>query len=126
MRHLILSTLVLIPVHAWAMTDFIAPGTPFTVGQGGAVLGTQPDHPVRAPRGVMETFGLFGSKSEHTYEGPRISRQDAKNRIEGAGYNHVIDLLDDGLGGWRGRAEKGGHATEVGCTGLGSVSVVED
>jgi len=121
MRQIILSALVLIPMHAWAATDFIAPGTPSTVGQGGAVLGSEPDHPVPAPRGVIETFGLSGSKSVQAYEGPRISRQDAKNRIEQAGYSHVIDLLDDERGGWRGRAEKNGHAIAVQCTGTGTV-----
>lgn len=121
MRHIILSGLILFPVLAWAATDYIAPGTPATVGQGGAVLGKEPDQPVPAPRGVLQTFGLSDSKSVKFYDGPRITRADAKNRIERAGFNHVIDLLDDERGGWRGRAEKNGRATSIQCTGAGEV-----
>ena len=41
---------------------FIAPGTPATVGQGGAVIGVVPHHPVPAPQGAMSTFGgLLGT-----------------------------------------------------------------
>lgn len=121
MRHIVLLALVLIPMHAWAETNFIAPGNPGTVGLSGALVGSEPDHPIPAPRGAMETFGLFRSKSEQSYGGPRISRQDAKNRIEQAGFHHVIDLYDDERGGWRGRAEKNGRATDIQCTGTGEV-----
>ena len=41
---------------------YIAPGTPATVGQGGAVIGVVPHHPVPAPQGAMSTFGgLLGT-----------------------------------------------------------------
>jgi hypothetical protein len=40
----------------------IAPGTPATVGQGGAVEGVVPHQAVPASRGAMSTFGgLFGT-----------------------------------------------------------------
>jgi len=40
----------------------IAPGTPATVGQGGAVAGIVPHQAVPAPRGAMSTFGgLLGT-----------------------------------------------------------------
>ena len=40
----------------------IAPGTPATVGQGGAVIGPGSNRAVPAPRGSMATFGgLFGT-----------------------------------------------------------------
>lgn len=121
MRHIILLALVLIPMHAWAETNFIAPGTPETVGVSGALLGSEPGHSISAPRGTMETFGLFSSKSAQSYGGPRIGRQDAKSRMEHAGFQHVIDLYDDERGGWRARAIKNGSAIDVQCTGMGEV-----
>ncbi len=40
----------------------IAPGTPATVGQGGAVVGVVPHQAVPAPHGSMATFGgLLGT-----------------------------------------------------------------
>ena len=42
---------------------YIAPGTPATVGQGGAVIGVVPHHSVPAPQGAMSTFGgLLGTR----------------------------------------------------------------
>ena len=122
MRYIIFGALMLAPLQGWAMTDFIAPGTPETVGQGGALLGAEPNHPIPAPRGVFHTLGLPEGKPPPTYTGPRITRAYAKSRIEQAGYHRVIDLLEDERGGWQGRAEKNGHAMEVHCTGAGVVS----
>jgi hypothetical protein len=37
----------------------------------------------------------------------------AKSKIEGAGYSNVSDLKKDDNGVWRGKASKGGSATQV-------------
>ena len=43
-------------------TLYIAPGSPATVGQGGAVTGVVPGRAVPAPTGAMSTFGgLLGT-----------------------------------------------------------------
>lgn len=48
----------------------IAPGTPATVGQGGAVEGVVPHHAVPASRGAMSTFGgLFGTGAPRAASG---------------------------------------------------------
>ncbi len=43
---------------AHAGTDYIAPGTPATVGRSGSLVGSAPGVTVPAPRGAMETLGL--------------------------------------------------------------------
>ena len=51
-------------------TYHIAPGTPATVGQSGAVEGVVPHQPVPAPRGSMATFGgLLGTGAPQTAPG---------------------------------------------------------
>ncbi len=120
MRHLLM-TLLILPLPAFAATDFIAPGNPASVGQNGSVVGTAPDHPVPAPRGAMGTLGLT-TPSGTDRAGARLSRADAKRRIEQAGYRRVIDLVEDGSGVWQGRGEKDGKAVPVRCTGSGDVS----
>ncbi len=48
----------------------IAPGTPATVGQGGAVAGVVPHQAVPAPRGAMSTFGgLLGTRAPRSATG---------------------------------------------------------
>ena len=120
MRKMIVAALMLMPIQGWAATDFIAPGTPSSVGQNGAVLGPVPDHPVPAPRGALQTLGLPTNAADRA--AARLSRDDARRRIEEAGYRRVSGLTQDKAGVWRGRAEKGGRTMPVNCNGLGDVS----
>lgn len=67
-----------IPAHAQEVprrsTYYIAPGTPKTVGQGGAVAGVVPHKAVPAPHGAMATFGgLLGTGA------PRAAKSPAAN-----------------------------------------------
>ena len=121
MRYLF-AMLFILPLSAHAATDFIAPGNPASVGQNGSILGAVPDHPIPAPRGAMETLGFPTKPAAADQEGPRLSRDEAQRRIEQAGYDSVIDLVEDGSGVWQGRARKADKSMPVQCTGTGTVS----
>ncbi len=56
---ILLVILIFILVNvAEAATDYIAPGTPATVGRSGSLVGNTPGTAVPAPRGAMGTLGL--------------------------------------------------------------------
>jgi hypothetical protein len=49
----------------------------------------------------------------------------AKSKIESAGYSNVSDLKKDDNGVWRGKASKGGSATQVSVDFQGNVNPVK-
>jgi opacity protein-like surface antigen len=49
----------------------------------------------------------------------------AKSRIESAGYSNVSDLKKDDNGVWRGKASKGGSATQVSVDFQGNVNPIK-
>lgn len=49
----------------------------------------------------------------------------AKSKIEGAGYDNISDLKKDDNGVWRGKASKGGAATQVSVDFQGNVNPVK-
>ncbi len=122
MLRTMLALMMLMPLGARAATDFIAPGSPQTVGQNGAILGSDPSHPVPAPRGAMQTLGLPTKPEVSEPMGARLSRDEAKRRIERAGYRRVVDLVEDASGVWRGQAQKAGKTTAINCTGKGEIT----
>lgn len=107
---------------AMAATDFIAPGSPATVGQGGAILGPVPDHPVAAPRGALSTFGLPEKQSLPLAKGPRLNRAEVQKRLEALGYSGVVDLIEDAGGDWRATARKANRTVTIRCDGSGTIT----
>ena len=112
---------LLVAGPAGAATDFIAPGTPATVGQGGSILGKEPEHTVPAPRGALQTFGLPGQDAG-SQAGPRLSRTDTLERLKVAGYTDVVDLVQDSSGVWSARARKATRDVTVRCDGTGTIT----
>ena len=49
----------------------------------------------------------------------------AKSKIEGAGYTNVTELKKDDNGVWRGKASKGGSATQVSVDFQGNVNPIK-
>ena len=107
---------------AVAATDYIAPGSPATVGQGGAILGSVPDHPVAAQRGTMSTFGLPEKQSQPLTKWSRLNRADVQKRLEEAGYSRVVDLIQDPDGVWRATARKANRTVTIRCDGSGTIT----
>ena len=106
---------------AVAATDFIAPGTPSTIGRSGSVVGSTPGQAIPAPRGSMSTFGL---QDGQTPGAAGYSEADAKSRIEAAGFTQVTGLTKGANGMWNGRGMKAGKSVAVDCDAMGHVSTL--
>ncbi len=126
----VLLVLTVLGGPAYAATDYIAPGTPSTIGRSGSVLGSAPGAPVPAPRGSMSTFGL-PEASPKPSASPAPSRgansfslNEAKQRIEAGGFKDVSGLAKDNNGVWRGRAIKAGQPITVYCDFQGNVGTL--
>ena len=113
---------LLVAGPAAAATDFIAPGTPSTVGQGGSIRGKEPEQTVPAPRGALQTLGLPGKDTAANQTGPRLSRTAAIERLKASGYTDVVDLVQDGSGIWSARARNGSRTVMVRCDSAGTIT----
>ena len=110
--------------------DYIAPGTPQTVGRSGSVIGPAPGSVVPAPRGAMNTLGLPSeapNRSAGQAAAPPVagansfSASEARRRIEAGGFAQVTGLVRDRAGVWRGRAVQNGAPVQVYCDYRGNV-----
>lgn len=109
---------------AQAATDFIAPGTPATIGRSGSLLGAEPGQIVAAPRGALRTFGLSDGPPDAQPPLPgdnSYSLDEAKRRIEAGGFGQVNGLIKDNNGVWRGQATRVGKPVKVYCDFKGNV-----
>lgn len=139
---------------AWAQTPpahpgtyYIAPGTPSTIGRGGALNGVVPGEAVPAPRGTMSTFGgkfgtegptseRSGSAAQPAVPAPTdrkaapvagsssFTMREARRRIETGGFSQVTGLQKDRDGVWRGKAMRNGTAVGVFCDYQGNVGAL--
>jgi hypothetical protein len=67
------------------------------------------------------------SAGQNNSNAPVAGRNEgqAKSKIESAGYSNVSDLKKDDNGVWRGKASKGGSATQVSVDFQGNVNAIK-
>ncbi len=137
LRLALIGLMAVTPAVAFAASDYIAPGTPQSVGQAGSIVGPKPGEIEPAPRGAMGTLGLpTGPKAPDAIAavqpesksptGPvagsnSFSAAEARRRIEASGFAQVTGLTKDQKGVWHGKALKNGATVRVYCDYQGNV-----